>query len=288
MRSLRPLVSRSTYRGWAWLILGGALLMPYMMAGEVVRIATFGSPEPFSMLAIEPAVFAAVLPAIALTALALPVRALSVLTARSLLGADVPDVAGARGWSRRWRDAAWFTVHLGVGGVLSGVTLALVPFLVLVALLPFVRDPQTASGELLSVGWPLWLGPLGAPLALAALVYAVWATTRATRWCAPKLLGPSAAEQLAASRAEATRLAARNRIARELHDSVGHALSVVTVQAAAAGRVLDSDPEFARKALGAVEETARRALDDLDQVLGVLRADAGDAAPRHGLEDLPS
>ncbi|MGW0368455.1 sensor histidine kinase, partial [Streptomyces coeruleorubidus] len=71
--------------------------------------------------------------------------------------------------------------------------------------------------------------------------------------------------------ARAADLAVRNRLARELHDSVGHALSAVTLQASAARRVLDSDPEFVREALAAIEDTTRRTVGELDAVLGVLR-----------------
>ncbi|WP_344956855.1 sensor histidine kinase, partial [Actinomadura miaoliensis] len=95
------------------------------------------------------------------------------------------------------------------------------------------------------------------------------------------------AERLAAVQARARRLAERNRLARELHDSVGHALSVVTLQAGAARRVLDADPAFAREALGAIEESARAALEDLDHVLGLLREDGSrGAAPQPTLDDL--
>lgn len=65
----------------------------------------------------------------------------------------------------------------------------------------------------------------------------------------------------------------RNRLARELHDSVGHALSAVTLQAGAARRVLDHDPEFVRRALTAIEETTRRTVGELDSVVGLLRRD---------------
>jgi len=76
-------------------------------------------------------------------------------------------------------------------------------------------------------------------------------------------------------------LAQRNRLARELHDSVGHALSAVTIQAAAAGRALTRDPEFVAEALRAIEETARHAVGELDTVLGLLREEepAVGAAP---------
>ncbi|NUP42299.1 MAG: histidine kinase, partial [Streptomyces sp.] len=78
---------------------------------------------------------------------------------------------------------------------------------------------------------------------------------------------------LAAAEERAARLASRNRLARELHDSVGHALSAVTLQASAARKVLDADPEFARQALAAIEETTRDAVGELDSVLGLLRED---------------
>ncbi|NED87270.1 histidine kinase, partial [Streptomyces sp. SID11233] len=94
---------------------------------------------------------------------------------------------------------------------------------------------------------------------------------------APVLLGPTPDDRLAAAERRLAGLAVRNRLARELHDSVGHALSAVTLQAGAARRVLDSDPEFVREALTAIEETTRRTVDELDSVLGLLRRTAGTA-----------
>ncbi|MEW2385281.1 sensor histidine kinase [Micromonospora sp. NPDC047707] len=83
------------------------------------------------------------------------------------------------------------------------------------------------------------------------------------------------AEELRRSQAEVREHAVvgeRVRIARELHDVVAHHVSVMGVQAAAARRVLDRDPAKARTALGAVEESARTAVDELRRMLGVLRA----------------
>lgn len=86
--------------------------------------------------------------------------------------------------------------------------------------------------------------------------------------------------RLAAAEARAADLAVRNRLARELHDSIGHALSAIGLQASAARRVLDSDPEFVREALAAIEDTTRRTVGELDAVLGVLReGDAPGTAP---------
>ncbi len=72
-----------------------------------------------------------------------------------------------------------------------------------------------------------------------------------------------------------------NRIAREIHDSVGHALSLVTVQAAAARKVISRDPDFATQVLDAIEQASRSATADLDHALGLLRDDHEPAARRH-------
>ncbi|HEU4349649.1 MAG TPA: histidine kinase, partial [Actinoplanes sp.] len=78
----------------------------------------------------------------------------------------------------------------------------------------------------------------------------------------------------------------RTRIARELHDLIGHTMSVMLVQVGAARVVLDRDPDKARTILAGVERTGREALDELDRVLGVLRqADGADLQP--GLAELP-
>jgi signal transduction histidine kinase len=76
----------------------------------------------------------------------------------------------------------------------------------------------------------------------------------------------------------------RNRVARELHDVVGHHISVMTVQAAAAQRTFDRDPQRAREAMAAVESTGREALTEMRRIVGVLRT--GEQAD-FGLAPLP-
>jgi len=80
----------------------------------------------------------------------------------------------------------------------------------------------------------------------------------------------------------------RVRIARELHDVIGHALSQINVQASVGLHLMDRDPEQARSALAAVKETSRTALDEVRSVLGVIRNE-GDAplAPQAELAELP-
>jgi signal transduction histidine kinase len=69
----------------------------------------------------------------------------------------------------------------------------------------------------------------------------------------------------------------RARIARELHDVIAHNLSVVVIQAGAAQRVLDEQPDEAREALRQVEVTGRVAMTEMRRLLGVLRK--GDDEP---------
>ena len=81
----------------------------------------------------------------------------------------------------------------------------------------------------------------------------------------------------------------RLRLARELHDVVAHAISVIAVQSGVGAHVASSQPEEAAKALSAIEATSRAALTELRRLLGVLRQDGeaqGDLAPVPGLADL--
>lgn len=92
-------------------------------------------------------------------------------------------------------------------------------------------------------------------------------------------------------RARAAVAEERARIARELHDVVAHAISVVVVQARGGRKVLDSDPAAARTALDAIERTGEQALAEMRRLLGMLRDDDDDErsrAPQPSLERLES
>ncbi|KGN30522.1 hypothetical protein N802_06815 [Knoellia sinensis KCTC 19936] len=67
----------------------------------------------------------------------------------------------------------------------------------------------------------------------------------------------------------------RNRIARELHDVIGHSVSVMTVQASAVRRRLDASQGVEREALETVEATGRQALAEMRRMVGVLREGSG-------------
>jgi signal transduction histidine kinase len=80
----------------------------------------------------------------------------------------------------------------------------------------------------------------------------------------------------------------RMRIARDLHDSAGHAINVILVQAGAARLLQERDPAGARAALQTVEEVARDTLGEIDQLVRALREDAqtGEVEPPPGLAAL--
>ncbi|MFC5754340.1 sensor histidine kinase [Actinomadura rugatobispora] len=92
--------------------------------------------------------------------------------------------------------------------------------------------------------------------------------------------------------ARAARVEERSRIARELHDVVAHHVSVMTVQAGAARRILDRHPAGAREAMTTIEEVGRTALSEMRRIVGVLRTErdpetaGGELAPQPGLGDL--
>ena len=90
------------------------------------------------------------------------------------------------------------------------------------------------------------------------------------------------ATNLAAEREERAReavTAERGRIARELHDVVAHAISVIAVQADAASKLLRQDPSRAHAPLETIQATARGALAEMRQLVGLLR-DRDENAPR--------
>lgn len=146
-------------------------------------------------------------------------------------------------WPQRRRALAWFLLHLLIGALVVAAVIGLIA---------------------LGASW--WMIPAAAAALLATLL-----SGRLLSGVAPILLGPSYAERLERLEVDAARAIERTRLARELHDSIGHALSLVTVQASAARRMIDRNPAFVEDALATIESTSRRAVAELDHVLGLLR-----------------
>jgi signal transduction histidine kinase len=272
-----PLVRGSTYRRGVHQLLGGVILLPYILLGvafvQLFRVADL----PLGAIL----VLAAVAALIAVTPAFLDgTRAVEIVAARGLLDVDLPDPVARADRESRLRSALWFALHLLFGGLTGFGLIAAVP----VALV-FVTRQFDDLGPLSGVD-PAVVSLIGVAM-LLVIVYVVAGLGALAAQVAPALLGPSQAEEIAALQERAERLAERNRLARELHDSVGHALTVTTIQAAAARRLVDADPEFVRQALTAIEETGRAAMEDLDHVLGLLRDEGtGRPAPVRTLADV--
>jgi signal transduction histidine kinase len=90
-------------------------------------------------------------------------------------------------------------------------------------------------------------------------------------------------EEEARSRVAAERL----RIAREVHDTVAHAIAIINVQAGVTAYLLDKRPERASEALLTIEQTSAQALHEMRAVLGVLRDPDNGRVPHPGLDQVP-
>ncbi|MFB7210512.1 sensor histidine kinase [Streptomyces sp. NPDC056255] len=253
-RLLRPLAASVTYTRWLHLLIPGA--------GYSVWL--FISPDsPWA-----PMVFAVPVGLVPGMRLAEGVQAQLLLAPeeRGKAGASISAAASAT-WGDRWRTVLWLEIRMLLAVPVGYATVWLSATAVDLAL--------TASGSGPSDQWlvrgvePHWWYALLSPLPLLPLLAVVVLSGRLITEAAKQLLGPSPVQRLTALEERTEQLLERNRIARELHDSIGHALTVAVVQAGAARAA--HDPEFTERALAAIEETGRDALDDLERVLRVLR-----------------
>ncbi|MGG5261125.1 sensor histidine kinase [Phycicoccus avicenniae] len=90
-------------------------------------------------------------------------------------------------------------------------------------------------------------------------------------------------------RVDRARAEERMAMARDLHDALGHSLTLINVQSAAALHAFDRDPENARRALGTVKAESHRALEEVRRVLDAVRDGSGAAVrPGPGLADVPA
>jgi signal transduction histidine kinase len=166
-----------------------------------------------------------------------------------------------------------------VGGIVAGAKLVLITDV----LLP---DNQVVAPS--SSSRALYFAAVSVVIASALALF--WALGVATR--TRRALG---AERLERLESEQERLRAelrvaqeseRTRIAREMHDAIGHALAVMIAQTDGARYALASDPDAAVNALGIINRSARGALDDVSALLNVLST-PGSENRSLGLRDLP-
>ncbi len=190
-------------------------------------------------------------------------------------------------------SAVLFTAEVGTG-LVAGALLAL--YAVAVS-----TDRRTTCLAWVATVLPLTVATLlsGAPLSVDSVVgYLPWTALAAAIGDALRnrrayiLAVEERAERAERTREEEAQLRVaqeRMRIARDLHDVVAHRIAVVNVQAGVAGHLLTSQPERAREALEHVRQAGAAILDELGEVLDVLRqTDESDlaTAPVPGLAQL--
>ncbi|PMR61253.1 two-component sensor histidine kinase [Verrucosispora sp. ts21] len=252
-----------------------ALLVTVMQVqGTVAKVAVEGAPRPltdfgnlgYALLVVSGLVLA--------VRRRWPVAVFVTAALASLVyyGLDFPDAPGWLGlFVALYTLAAYGDGRrsLVIAGV--GVTVLAVGWLVAAADI----EPRAA------IGWVFFR--IGASVMSAALgesvrsrrVIAADAQQRAE-------LAERSREEAARARVDAERL----RIAREVHDTVAHAIAIINVQSGVTAHVLDKRPEQAREALRAIELTSARALREMRTILGVLRDDHDARAPQAGLEQV--
>ena len=200
-------------------------------------------------------------------------------------------------WRRRW-PVAVVVVVTALALAIVALDYWLFPFQLAVALYTLAASSDSRSARATGIASIAVM-----TIALAASGYAAFgdSTARVVFLIAAWLLGDSIGSRRAYVReieekakrlerereVEAQRAVAEEqaRIARELHDVVAHALTVIVVQAAAADDVFDVEPSRAREPIRAIEAASRAALGDLRRVLGVLQKGA-DYEPQPGLARL--
>ena len=288
-RLLGALVGALAWRRWTFLVLGGALLTPFGLLASVVLAALDGPGGSDRLTVADLALVLAACTPLALAAGLLGVlRSLETTAVRELLapGGPRPDPAAVG----RAPAAVFTAAHLVVGAVCSALALAGVPAALLLLASPLLPAAATQGYAVPDLSPPaavlLGLAVLAGLLVLGAA--ASGGLAAAARW----LLRPGARSRIADLERDNRVLSDHAALARELHDSVGHALAVVAVQTAAAERVLATggDRGVVERALRAAGTSARAAQADLDGALGLLRTagmtGTAPAAPAPTLADL--
>jgi signal transduction histidine kinase len=136
-----------------------------------------------------------------------------------------------------------------------------------------------------------WIGAVGGAALVVGLAGALgaWARTRVELLAALTERAEKAESERELMARDAV-LTERTRIAREMHDAVGHRVSLMVLQAGAI-EMAATDPGRVQELAGQVQTAGRQALDELRQMVGVLRGgevdDAAPLGPQPGLDDLP-
>jgi signal transduction histidine kinase len=266
----------------AYLMLGAAIFVAFVLlqigVGQLLVTLTAIPLPAIVIMVVLPMLAVGLLPGL---------REVEVAACRTLLAVDRELITPDRPtWEHRWRAAAWVLVHIFVGGAI-GLAVVGVPT-ALAGLVATGGGARTPDGRAATT--PTWvaLAVLVAIGSLAAAIVIAWLVGLLLRRLAPVFLGPTWRDRLHLAEQRLLTEAEHRRLARDLHDGIGHALSIISLQASAGRRVLESQPDKAARSLELIETTSRSAADDLDRMLAVLRDRAAPRAPEPGLDAVES
>ena len=207
------------------------------------------------------------------------IRALERTLAEQLLELSIPVPPRRPRAADRGRGALFYFGHVFSGALLLFTVVILLPSALVLTLDPGQTHDLTSELLGTEVGaTATMLPPVLIQVIALGLVFVCTGLTIAEGYFLPHyaliLLGPSAADRAELAGRERVRQFRRTVLAREVHDSIGHALTVTTMQAAVAKRSLHTDPTLAEAAVDEIARTGREAVAELDLVLSLLRSEA--------------
>lgn len=171
-----------------------------------------------------------------------------------------------------WRPRA-LTVWLG----LLGLAASMVPIIHVdaIGLTPFLG---AYSALMVPAPWWKWTSIFSALLPAVALIEGefpafffmiVWPIIG---FCAAMRVFVALDDQAQETRAELALVAERDRVARDVHDVLGHSLTALSIKAELASKLIEMDPARAKAELESIQQTARQALAEVRATVGGLRA----------------
>lgn len=260
-------------RRTVFLLLGGAVAGAFLILATAIYAPLQPDAEIylwlFLTLTLVPMALVGLLPGI---------REIQVAGAHTLLGAEEAMVPEPMRAPHRLRTALWTFVHQVIG-VAAGLLLLLIA-LTVATLLVVALGITTLDVPGMTIDRPTTvLGWTGLILLGAAIITVsgglIFAGGVGAAWSAPLLLGPIGEDRLVLAEQRLAQERGYRRVSRDLHDGVGHSLSAISLQAAAARRSVEHGRPTDRlgETLRTIEELADRAVDELDHALAILRED---------------
>lgn len=262
------------------LLIGGVIAVPYFAVviwAVTASNQVAGRTESLIIIATGAVVFLL----LCLPAFLTVIRALERTLSEQLLALTIPVPPRRPRTADRLRGALFYFGHVVAGALLLFTVVVLIPAAIVLSTEPeqahelsggLIGPPGSAAATELPAGL-IQLLAFGILLACAAIIVA-------EGYFLPHyaliLLGPSPADRAELAGRERARRFRRTVLAREVHDSIGHALTVTTMQAAVAKRALKTDPTVAEAAVDEIARTGREAVAELDHVLLLLRSEANE------------